>query len=60
MNFSVIVDLHGRAWNTGNLSDYQVRTEVLVKSGFSVVAIDFRQANERYPSSLQDINYVVR
>ena len=54
--FAVIVDLHGGAWNTGSFSDCQVRSEVLVKSGFAVAAIDFRQASERYPSSLQDIN----
>ena len=58
--FAVIVDLHGGAWNTGNFSDCQVRSEVLVKSGFAVAAIDFRQANERYRSSLQGINYAVR
>jgi len=56
----VIVDLHGGAWNTGGLSSCQVRSKVLVKSGFAIAAIDFRQGNERYPSSLQDINYAVR
>jgi acetyl esterase len=58
--FALIVGLHGGASNTGNFYDCQVRSEVLVKSGFAVAAIDFRQANERYPSSLQDINYAVR
>ena len=28
--FAVIVDIHGRAWNTGELSDCQVCCEVLV------------------------------
>ena len=58
--FALIVGLHGGAWNTVNFSDCQVSSVVLVKSGFAVAAIDFRQANERYPSSLQDINYAVR
>ena len=58
--FAVIVDLHGGAWNTGNLSDCHVRSEVLVKSGFAIASINFRQAKERYPSSLQDINYAIR
>ena len=31
--FAVIVDLHVGAWNTGELSNCHVRSEVLVKSG---------------------------
>lgn len=58
--FPFVVDLHGGAWNTGGLSGCQVRDEVLAKAGFAAVALDFRQAADGYPSSLQDINYAIR
>ena len=58
--FPIVIDLHGGAWNTGDLSGCQVRDEVLVKAGLAVAAIDFRQGAERYPSSLLDINFCIR
>jgi len=58
--FPVIIDLHGGAWNTGDLSGCQVRGEVLVKAGFAVAAVDFRQGADRYPASSADINYAIR
>ncbi|HIE19845.1 MAG TPA: alpha/beta hydrolase [Rhodospirillales bacterium] len=58
--FPIVIDLHGGAWNNGDLSGCQVRDEVLVKAGLAVAALDFRHGADRYPSSLQDINYAIR
>ena len=58
--FPIVIDLHGGAWNTGDLSGCQVRDEVLVKAGLAVAALDFRHGADRYPTSLQDINYAIR
>ncbi|MDA1091383.1 MAG: alpha/beta hydrolase [Proteobacteria bacterium] len=58
--FPIVIDLHGGAWNSGDLSDCQGRDEVLVNAGLAVAALDFRQAADRYPTSLQDINYAIR
>lgn len=56
----LVVDIHGGAWNTGDLTDCQVRDEALAAAGFAAAALDFRQAADRYPTSLADINYAVR
>lgn len=58
--FPLIVDLHGGAWNTGDRAGCAIRAGVLAKAGFAVAALDFRQGPDRYPSSLQDINYAIR
>lgn len=58
--FPIVIDLHGGAWNTSDLSSCQVRDEVLVKAGLAVAAVDFRHGADRYPTSLQDINYAIR
>ena len=58
--FPIIVDLHGGAWNEGSLSDCRVRGEVLASAGYATVALDFRQGDDEYPSSLQDIHYAIR
>jgi acetyl esterase len=58
--FPLVVDLHGGAWNKGNLGGCQTRDEVLVRAGLAVAALDFRQAADGYPSSLQDIHYAIR
>ena len=57
--YPVIVDLHGGAWTAGDLSSCHARDEVLAKHGFAAAAIDFRQAEEGYPSSLID-NFAIR
>ena len=57
---AVIVDVHGGAWNTGSLDGCRDRDMALAEAGFAVAAIDFRQAADGYPTSLQDINYAVR
>ena len=53
--FPLVVDLHGGAWTTGDLSGCQARDEVLAGA-----ALDFRHAGDGYPPSLIDINYAVR
>ena len=58
--FAAVVDLHGGAWGKGSLEECKGRDEVLAKSGLLVAALDFRQGEDGYPSSLVDINYAIR
>lgn len=58
--FPVVVDLHGGAWNNGDLNGCKARDEVLAAAGLAVAALDFRQAGDGYPTSLIDINFAVR
>ena len=56
----MVIDLHGGAWNNGDLADCDARDQVLAASGFVVAAANFRHAGEGYPTSLADINYAIR
>ena len=58
--FPVIVDLHGGAWNEGSMSDCQTRDTVFAHAGIAAAALDFRHADDGYPTSLQDIHYAIR
>lgn len=58
--FPVVIDLHGGAWNSGDLQECQARDEALARSGFVVAALNFRHAGDGYPTSLADINYGIR
>ena len=58
--FPMVIDLHGGAWCNGDLADCDARDQVLAASGFVVAAANFRHAGEGYPSSLQDINFLIR
>ncbi len=58
--FPVVIDLHGGAWNNGDLNGCRNRDEVLVAAGLAVAALDFRHAGDAYPTSLIDINYAIR
>ena len=58
--FPVVIDIHGGAWNTGDLTDGDARDRFLAEAGYAVVAIDFRHAAEGYPKSSMDINYAIR
>jgi acetyl esterase/lipase len=58
--FPTVIDLHGGAWTKGNLEECRDRDEVLAKAGLLAVALDFRHAEDGYPTSLVDINYAVR
>jgi acetyl esterase len=55
-----IVDLHGGGWGKGHPSECTTRGEVFAENGMASAALDFRQAADRYPSSLEDINYAIR
>jgi acetyl esterase len=58
--FPIVIDLHGGAWCNGDLADCDPRDQVLAASGLLVAAANFRHAGEGYPTSLQDINYLIR
>ncbi len=58
--FPAVIDVHGGAWTSGDLTDCQARDEVLAASGLVVAALEFRHAGDGYPTSLADINYGIR
>ena len=58
--FPAVIDLHGGAWNRGDLTTCRERDEALAEAGLVAAAIDFRHAGDGYPTSLADINYAVR
>ncbi len=58
--YPVIVDLHGGCWCKGHPGECTVRGEVFAAAGMASAALDFRQADEGYPTSLADINYAIR
>ena len=58
--FPAVIDLHGGAWNRGDLSTCRERDEALADAGIVAAAIDFRHGGDGYPSSLADINYAIR
>ena len=58
--FPVLLDLHGGAWNNGDLNECRPRDEAIARAGVASAALDFRHAADGYPTSLVDINYAVR
>jgi acetyl esterase/lipase len=58
--FPAVVDLHGGAWNNGDLTGTQGLDETVAKNGFVVASLNFRHAADGYPASLIDINYAIR
>ncbi len=58
--FPAIIDIHGGAWNKGNLEDCVDRDKVIAECGIAVAAIDFRHAGDGYLASMADINYAIR
>ena len=56
----VVVDLHGGAWTQGDMSQCDERGEALARAGIAAAGLDFRHAEDGYPTSLVDINYAVR
>jgi acetyl esterase len=58
--FPCYVDLHGGAWNNGDLNDRTGLGEYLAQRGYVMVTLNFRHAADGYPTTLQDINYGVR
>lgn len=58
--FPVVVDLHGGAWCNGSRAGCDDRDAALAEAGMATASLDFRQAEDAYPSSLIDINYAIR
>src|SRR5438477_606718 len=58
--FPVYVDLHGGAWNNGDLNDRTGLGEYLAERGVVMVTLNFRHGPDGYPTTWQDINYGVR
>ena len=58
--FPAVIDLHGGAWNSGDLTGTQGLDQALAKSGFVVASLNFRHAADGYPNTLIDINYAIR
>jgi acetyl esterase len=58
--FPAVIDIHGGAWCNGDLDECRARDKVLAGSGLTAIAIDFRHADDGYPTSLIDINYAIR
>jgi acetyl esterase/lipase len=58
--FPAVVDLHGGAWTSGDLSGTKGLDETLAKNGFVVASLEFRHNADGYPTSLVDINYAIR
>lgn len=58
--FPVVLDLHGGAWNKGHIDDCTERAEYMAERGIAAAALDFRHAEDGYPTSSIDINYSIR
>ena len=59
--FPALLDVHGGAWNRGDLTADEVMNRALAASGMVVAAIDFRLAPEHpYPAQVQDVNFATR
>src|SRR6266446_6039703 len=58
--FPCFIDLHGGAWNNGDLADRTGLGEYLAQRGTVMVTLNFRHAADGYPTSCADINYGIR
>src|SRR5262245_50554379 len=58
--FAAVVDLHGGAWTSGDLTGTRGLDETLAKNGFVAASLGFRHNADGYPASLVDINYAIR
>ena len=58
--YPIVIDLHGGAWNRGSIDDCTDRGVALARAGIAAAALDFRHAEDGYPTSLIDINYAIR
>ena len=55
-----MIVLHPGGWAHGDMTGCQNQGEAWAQAGLAVASLDFRQAADKYPSSLIDINYAVR
>jgi len=58
--FPCYVDLHGGAWNNGDLEDRTGLGEYLAARGVVMVTLNFRHGPDGYPTTLADIHYGIR
>jgi acetyl esterase/lipase len=58
--YPIVLDVHGGAWCGGNIESCCARNTYLANAGIAAAAVEFRQGPDKYPSSLQDINYAIR
>src|SRR5712664_1875668 len=58
--FPCYIDLHGGAWNNGDLNDRTGLGEYLASRGYVMVTLNFRHAADGYPTTLADIHYGIR
>ena len=58
--FPCYIDLHGGAWNNGDLEDRTGLGEYLGSRGTVMVTLNFRHGPDGYPTTLQDIHYGIR
>jgi acetyl esterase len=58
--FPAVIDLHGGAWTSGDLTGTQGLDQTLARHGFFVASLEFRHNADGYPTSLVDINYAIR
>ena len=58
--FACFIDLHGGAWNNGDLNDRTGLGEYLAERGVVMPTLNFRHGPDGYPTSLADINYGIR
>ena len=58
--FPTFIDLHGGAWNNGDLEDRTGLGEYLAQRGNVMVTLNFRHGPDGYPTSCADINYGIR
>ena len=58
--FPCFIDLHGGAWNNGDLNDRTGLGEYLASRGVVMPTLNFRHGPDGYPTTLADIHYGIR
>jgi acetyl esterase/lipase len=58
--FPCYIDLHGGAWNNGDLEDRTGLGEYLAERGVVMLTLNFRHGPDGYPTTLADIHYGIR
>ena len=58
--FPCYIDLHGGAWNNGDLEDRTGLGEYLAQRGVVMLTLNFRHGPDGYPTTLADIHYGIR
>ena len=58
--FPCFINLHGGAWNQGDLADSTGLGEYLASRGVVMPTLNFRHGQDGYPTTLADIHYGIR